>query len=291
MALHDFPLERPPAPGRPGLLGAPLPPPPAARPSAPTRWVVLGAVAIIAIAVLGWWWMSRARPDSAIPAPTGTTDVAVSSKRPHPQYPDSLLPSLDASDDALRQMIETLSQHPLLTRFMTTKAIARNAVLAIVQIGDGKTPATPLATFKPTARLTIIGNDDSGRIDPASYGRWDSATSSLVNIDTDKLAQVYVNVKPLLDQAYRELGHPNGDFDEALVRAINTLDETPQVPADPMLLPRPNRSRPTYYEHNDPALRSLLPVQKQLLLVGPENRRKIMGWLRKLASSLDLKIG
>lgn len=287
MSLHDFPLERPTPPGGPSPLEAPNPP--ANRPSAPTRWVVLGAVAIIAVAALGWWWLSRSRPETAIPAPTGTTDVAVSSRRPHRQYID--LPSLDASDDALRQMIETLSQHPLLTRFLTTKSIARNAVLAVVQIGDGKTPAAPLATFKPTTRLTIIGNDDSGRIDPASYSRWDSATASLVNINTDDLAQVYVNVKLLLDQAYRELGHPNGDFDEALVRAINTLDETPQVPADPMLLPRPNRGHPTYYEHNDPALRSLLPVQKQLLLVGPDNRRKIMSWLRKLAASLDLKIG
>jgi len=287
MALHDFPLERPTVPGGPGSLG--VPPPPAARPSAPTRWVVLGAVAIIAIAVLGWWWMSRARPDSAIPAPTGTTDVAVSSHRPLRQDID--LPALDASDDALRQMIAKLSQHPLLARFMMTPSIARSAVLAVVQIGDGKTPAVPLASFRPGTRLAIIGNEDSGRIDPASYSRWDSATAALVNINTDELAQVYVNVKLVLDQAYRELGHPNGDFDEALVRAINTLDETPQVPGDPMLLPRPNRSRATYYEHNDPALRSLLPVQKQLLLVGPENRRKIMAWLRKLAARLELKIG
>jgi hypothetical protein len=287
MSLNDFPLEHPsPPPGATSPLRVPSQP---AGPSAPTRWVVVGAVAIIAIAVLGWWWMSRARPDSAIPAPTGTTDVAVFSKRPTPQYID--LPSLDASDQALAEMIATLSEHPLLTRFLTTKALARNSVLAIVQIGDGKTPATPLATFRPTSRLTIVGNDESGRIDPASYNRWDGATNALVNIDIDKLAQVYVNVKTLLDQAYRELGHPNGDFDEALVRAINTLDETPQVPADPMLLPRPNRGHPTYYEHNDPALRSLLPVQKQMLLIGPENRRKVMGWLRRLATKLELKIG
>jgi hypothetical protein len=48
--------------------------------------------------------------------------------------------------------------------------------------------------------------------------------------------------------------------------------------------------RPHYFEHDDPALRSLLPVQKQLLLVGPERRRRLMSWLKDLAANLDLKI-
>ena len=47
---------------------------------------------------------------------------------------------------------------------------------------------------------------------------------------------LYVNVKLLFDQAYKELGHPNADFDEAIVKAIDTLVETPQVDQDPVLV-------------------------------------------------------
>jgi DUF3014 family protein len=279
MALHNYPLDR-------SRSHAPLSPTP--QPSAQSRWVVLGAAAVVAASLLIWWWMSRARIDTAVPAPTSARDASDASHRPKTQIID--LPPLDASDDLLRQLVSTLSQHPLLARLLTTQALARSVTLAVVQIGEGRTPAAPFEKLRPTERLTIAGTE-SGRIDPKSYSRWDGAATALANINPDQLAQLYVNVKPLLDQAYRELGHASGDFDEALVRAINTLDETPQVPADPVLLPRPSPQHPTYYEHDDAALRALLPVQKQFLLMGPENRRKIMNWLRKLAVSLDLKIG
>ena len=98
-------------------------------------------------------------------------------------------------------------------------------------------------------------------------------------------AQVYVNVKQLYDQAYRDLGHPAGDFDESIVRAIQMLSETPTPSADLELLRRPG-----YFEQADPALKSLPPVQKQLLLIGPGNRQRLIAWLRRFATALDLKI-
>jgi hypothetical protein len=114
--------------------------------------------------------------------------------------------------------------------------------------------------------------------------RWEVATSALLSVNPADAAQLYVNVKPLFDEAYGELGHPNGNFDDAIVLAIGTLEDTPQVKVDPVLLRRPG-----YYEHEDPVLRGLLPVQKQLLLLGPTNSQKIMTWLKQLAEALDLK--
>ena len=137
---------------------------------------------------------------------------------------------------------------------------------------------------KPATRLRILG-PETGRLDPASYARWDGPTNALTSVDPIHAAQLYVTVKPLFDQAYQELGNPKAEFDEAIVRAIRTLDDTPPLRADPTLLRRTN-----YFEHEDTALKSLLPVQKQLLLVGPDNRRQIMQWLKQLAANLDLKI-
>ena len=96
-----------------------------------------------------------------------------------------------------------------------------------------------------------------------------------------------MNVKLLFDQAYKELGHPSADFDEAIVKAIDTLVETPQVDQDLVLV----RKQPGFYEHENQTLRTLQPVQKQFLLLGPDNRRKIIAWLKQIASNLDLKTG
>ena len=255
---------------------------PEAPPPSPTRWVVVGALAVVAGSLLALWWISRAKLDTATIPPTTATDVAVRSNRPKRQ--PIQLPSLDGSDLLLREMVAALSHHPMLARLLATDGLVRSATLAVEQIGDGRTPAEPLRPLRPAARLAILGTE-SGRIDPKSYARWNGPTASLTSVNPADAAQVYVNVKPLFDQAYRELGHPKGDFDDAIVRALATLTATPPLSTDPELLRRPG-----YYEHADPTLRSLLPVQKQLLLVGPDNRQKIMDWLTRLATSLDLKI-
>ena len=275
MAFDQLPLDRP-------SPHAPLPP---STHAGPSRWIVLGAAVVVAGALLAWFWLSRARPDAAAPASTAT-DVATGSRRPKRQPMD--LPPLDASDSVLRDTVSVLSHHPLLARLLATDGLVRGLALTIVQIGDGRTPIGPLTVLRPQDRLTLAApatETTGGRVDPASYRRWDSATSALVSVNPVELAQVYVNVKPLIDQAYRELGHPSGDFDDAIVRAIRTLEDTPQVSTEPMLM----RGR-GYYEHEDPALKALLPVQKQLLLMGPDNRRRLMGWLKQLAAALELRV-
>src|SRR4030095_13800633 len=163
--------------------------------------------------------------------------------------------------------------------------IVRAAVLAVVQIGDGKTPAVPLDAMRPAERLKLVGGGSSGRIDPTSYARWEGPVRALLDINAADAAQVYVNVKPLFDQAYGELGYPGGNFDDAIVRAIRMLVETPEPAGDPVLL-----DRPAYFEHEDATLKALRPVQKQLLLTGPEHRRQVVSWLRKFAMALALKI-
>lgn len=274
MAFDDLPLNRPsPLPGeRRGDSQA-----------SPARWVVLAAVAIALAALLALFWMSRARPGTVTPTPTTATDVAVGTNRPKRQPLD--LPALDTSDTFLREMVATLSRHPLIARLIATDGIVRTTALAIEQIGNGRTPALPLKVLRPSSRLAIVGGE-TGRIDPRTYARWDAASASLVTINPSDAAQLYVNVKPLFDEAYRELGHPNGDFDASIVRAIEMLNDTPRLTAEPELLRRPG-----YYEHSDATLRSLPPVQKQFLLIGLDNRQKILAWLKRFATTLDLKIG
>lgn len=273
MPLQDLPLNEPRFPQIPRR---------GPQQGSPTRLIVLGAFAIVVGSLLALWWMSRRPVETVTPAPTPPTDVAMGTSRPRQQPVE--LPALDASDTWLAQLVGALSRHPLIVRLIAAPDLVRTAVLVVEQIGDGRTPAGPLRELRPTSRLTIFGTD-AGRIDPRSYARWDSATASLVSINPADAAQIYVNAKALFDQAYRALGHPKGDFDNSIVRAINTLATTPQPSGDLELLRRPG-----YFEHADPSLRGILPVQKQMLLIGPANRQKVMSWLRRFAAGLDLKI-
>lgn len=270
MAFDDLHLDRPPVPRQPPAR------------SATSRWVILGAGTVIAGALLALWWMGHAQSPPAPLAPTAATEAARPPSRPLPQ--PLQLPALMDSDAMLRELFTTLSKHPLLARVAAQRGLVRAATLAVVQIGDGRTPTVPLAALRPTEHVSIEGGA-AGRVDPATYARWNGAVRALTSVPAADAAQVYVSVKPLFDEAYRELGYPNGDFDEALVRAIRMLNGTPELSADPVLL-----KRPAYFEHEDAALRSLPPVQKQLLLMGPDHRRDVLAWLRRFATVLELKI-
>jgi len=242
---------------------------------------VVGAVALAAGAVLSLWWMTRAQPTETLPAPTEASDSARTPNRPQRQPME--LPGLDSSDTLFRELVGVLSRHPLLARLMATDGLVRAAVLSVDQIGDGRTPALPLSPLRPPTRLAITGTD-SGPIDPRTYARWNTATAALASVNPAEAAQLYVNLKPLFDAAYGDLGHP-ADFDAGITKAITMLVATPEPAGDPVLLRRPG-----YYEHSDAVLRSLRPVQKQLLLLGPDARQQVVSWLRRLADALDLTI-
>jgi hypothetical protein len=272
MAFEEYPLDRP-------VERSPLDAPPS--PPSAWRWVAVAVGGVVAGAALAFWWMSRSQPETATPAPTTATEVAVGSNRPQRQPLD--LPSLDTSDHFVAGLVAALSQNPTLARLLATSGLVRATTLAVVQIGQGRTPAESLKVLRPTSRLSILGSG-AGRLDPKSYVRWDPIVAALTSVSPADAAQLYVNVKPLFDQAYIELGHPGGDFDTAIVQAIRTLGDVPAPTQDPQLLRRTN-----YLEYEDPALRALPAVQKQFLLIGPENRRRVMDWLRQVAEKLELK--
>ena len=271
--MEDLPLNR-----QTPRLHEPSPP----RQSSPLQWVLVAIAGVVVGAGLTFWWMSRTQPAPPPPPSTGVPDANAASNRPKRQVLD--LPSLADSDGFLQALVSTLSQNPTLARFLATKGLVRASTLAVVQIGDGRTPATPLAALRPATR-TEIGGATTGSVPVANMARWDGVAAALSSVAPGDAAQLYVNVKPIVDEAYIELGHAEGNFDAAIVRAIEMLASTPSPQVPPVLLKRPG-----YFDYEDPELRALKPVQKQFLLMGAENRRRILAWLRELARTLELNI-
>lgn len=269
--MEDLPLNRP----TPRLH-----PPPPPRQSSALQWILVAVAGVAVGGALTFWWMSRTQPAPASLPSATVTDIDASSNRPKRQPID--LPALSESDGLLRSLVAALSQHPTLARFLATDGIVRGATLAVVQIGDGRTPIGPLASLRPSVRTQITGAA-SGTVPDANYTRWESVTAAMTSVRPADAAQLYVNVKPLVDEAYIELGHAGGNFDDALRRAIQMLRETPTPAGPPTLLRRRG-----YLEFEDPGLRALQPVQKQFLLMGPEKRQRILSWLDEVARNLDL---
>ena len=86
---------------------------------------------------------------------------------------------------------------------------------------------------------------------------------------------------PLFQQSYRELGYPDGYFNDRLVVVIDHLLATPDLPQPPAL----TQSK-VMYEYADPALESRSAGQKLLLRSGPDNEAAIKAKLREIRAAL-----
>ena len=75
----------------------------------------------------------------------------------------------------------------------------------------------------------------------------------------------YVQLYPLFQAAYQELGYPNGYFNDRLIQAIDDMLAAPDVAAPKLAQPK------VLYEFADPALENLSAGQKILVRMGPEN--------------------
>lgn len=97
-------------------------------------------------------------------------------------------------------------------------------------------------------------------------------------------AELYRRLRPLFEEAYRDLGFRQGSFDGALARAVESLLAV-SVPDGPIEVVPAGANA---YEYRDPELEELSPARKHLLRMGPENARRVQAKLRELAEALEL---
>jgi hypothetical protein len=194
------------------------------------------------------------------------------------------VPPLDQSDDVVRRLVGALSSHPALATWLATDGLVRNAAVVVENVTQGRTPASHLRVLRPSATFQVVTRGDSLVIDPSSYQRYDHIAAAAASVDAAGASRVYAALKPRLQEAYADLGHPDVPFDTAVERAIVLLLQTPVV-HDPIRV-RPHGG--VGYEFTDPALESLAPAQKQLLRMGARNVQAIQSALRSLAQALGV---
>src|SRR5712691_9273091 len=245
--------------------------PPAQRPPVFKPWMLVALIVIVGLVAYLAYLMIRDRPQApvsvAVSAPTIPAATAAAPPAPLGGEPMRVaLPSLDISDAFVRKMIAALSSHPRIAAWLTTDHLVRNFTAVVVNVSEGKSPAVHLQRLRPAGRFQVIERPDDLRVNPRSYDRYSGFAEAAASIDPGALARLYATLKPLVEQAYRDLGYVDAPFDRAFERAIVLLLKTP-VLEDPVAL----KPRSVGYVFADPRVESLSPAQKQLLRFGSRN--------------------
>jgi hypothetical protein len=245
--------------------------------------IIVVLLALGAAAYFLLWRRSQAKPDDvrvqteqAVPAP-----AAAPVAEPAP----SDLPPLEQTDPIVRELVGKLSSHPTIAAWLTTDHLIRNFTVVVVNTSGGRTPSKQLARVRPQEPFQVVRRGSNIWIDPRSYQRYDRYADAFSGLDANGAAQLYIRLKPRIQDAYRELGYPDGNFDAALQRAIVEILETPVVEGNVALA-----SKSVAYEFAEPRLQSLSSAQRQLLRMGPRNVRLIQAKLREIAPLLGVNL-
>ena len=264
----DTPLERTPSLGGgsgPGS-GPPLLP------------IAIGGGVIVLLLGGGYWWMSReAEPANVTPAAVTATDAPITA--PPPPAP---LPPLDAMDPLMRSLLSALSARPELARWLATDNLVQQLAAAIDKASQGKSSSKEFKAIAPAGPFAISRTGGRRTIDPAGYRRYDGLVGTVTSIDASAAARVYKTIRPRLNEAYRNMGHPGGDVDRAVRQALDILIDTPVV-RQPIAVVEGTGAR---WAYADPKLESLTQTQKQLLRMGPDHIESLLVWLRALRDAL-----
>lgn len=253
-------------------------------------------VAALLAGVVGstFYFSRREAPPSSPPVPVEVERDAVApepAEAPEPvQAMEAAagveLPSLDESDPLMRGLMSRFFSRPEPTSWLASPDLLRRFTAAVANVADGDSPQEHLGELAPAALFRVAERDDHLYVDPASYRRYDLVADLFASLDTTMSVDVYATVRPLIDEAYADLGYADQSFGETLARAIRELLETPVVEGDVELTPRT-----IGYAYRDPQLEGLSSAQKQLLRMGPENVRKVQEKLREFAAALGIPAG
>ncbi|MBN2199662.1 MAG: DUF3014 domain-containing protein [Candidatus Aminicenantes bacterium] len=243
----------------------------------------LGITILLVLAVVLAVYLVFFRPGDEGPPPESSApaEKAASSEPLEADIPDFSGTTLSASDDLFRSLVGELSSHPRAGDWLPASDIILKVAAAVDAVAEGRSPARQIDFFFPQEPFkvrTARGRDD---LDPASYERYAPAAEVFISLSARDCVRFYKGLKPLFQEAYRELGYPDRDFDATLKQALFELLAVPVVEGDIRL-----EKKVKTYMFADPALERLSEAQKHFLRMGPESVAAVQIKLREMALAL-----
>lgn len=248
------------------------------------RWIYWTIPIVVVIGLLAALYYGRQRQQAAEEAPVTESPAASSAPAPiqHPVEDverTETLPALAQSDPAVQESLGSIFGRAL-EPYLVPKNIIRNFVVTIDNLPRKKL-AVQMRPVQPTAGELATSGTDQITLSDANYARYAPLVQLVQRADTAQVVALYQRYYPLFQQAYVDLGYPQGYFNDRLVEVIDHLLATPEIPG-PIRLTRPS----VYYEFADRSIEERSAGQKLLIRMGSENAAAVKAKLRELRTAV-----
>ncbi len=245
------------------------------------------AIAVVLAATLAagyLWWQAQEEPAP----PVATSPAPAPAEPPKPAEPAiqhpldtepaaEPLPALDESDSPLTQTLVALVGSKPWQALFHPDRIVRRIVATVDNLPRQEAPVKMWPVKPVGSWLSTAGSGDALHIAPDNARRYAAYVGLAEAVDAAQLVAIYRQFYPLFQQAYVELGYPQGYFNDRLVAAIDDLLAAPE-PAEPPRLVQ----QKVIYQFADPDLEGRSAGQKIMLRIGTENAHAVKAKLREI---------
>lgn len=187
------------------------------------------------------------------------------------------LPTLNASQPFVMEEITVMESGEQIAAYLTGDDLIRKFVVFADNVREGSLPQLDYPIRRLPQPMAVRELDENlYEMQEVSYRRFTPLVDALAALNPAQGIALYETIKPLLADAYAEIGYRNRDFDEVVTGAIDEILQA-RTAQGPFQLIKPK----AMYIYADAEIEAMSPVEKQLLRMGPENAEKLKATLRQ----------
>lgn len=267
-------------------------------------WLPIAAGILIVILAIAWFFTpeEKQEPESAAETLQAATVKATRVQRPSaPDIPQAKatapaqtateeLPvaapppprlSLDESDPVVREVSAASLDNTVFAQALLQEDLLERSAALFEAAGNGAVLRKVFPIPQPEGKFQATRVDGQLLTDPQSHRRYDPYAAAIASLDTAALAAAFHRFRPLLEEAYANLGFRAEDMDNALIAALDQVLAAPVLEKPAELVADVNT-----YTYRDQSLEDLTPLAKQLLRMGPRNQALIQEQAKSLRAAL-----
>lgn len=201
---------------------------------------------------------------------------------PHSVIPESArslvpLPALADSDEAMRGSLSELFGRRLVGAYFDPERVIPKIVVTVDNLDRAAIGLKDRAISNVPGQLDVKRAGGGFVLTAANAQRYKPLVRALKSVDARSIVAIYAHYYPLFQQAYRDLGYPEGEFNDRLIQVIDHLMQAPDLKG-PVYLTRPK----VLYEFVDESLEDRSSGHKLLIRLGSDNEGIIKGKLNEI---------
>jgi hypothetical protein len=193
------------------------------------------------------------------------------------------LPQLESSDDFMANALEKLLNNKALMAIFTSKQLIRNIVVTIDNLPRKQVSMRLMPIKQAPDKFLTMESDGQTVISPNNETRYAQYMSFAKAVDPKQLVELYIQLYPLFQKSYEELGYPDQYFNDRMLVVIDNLLVTPEI-KEPVSVIQPKY----FYLYADPDLENRSIGQRILMRIGNDNAKIIKAKLKGIKEELIL---